>query len=166
MKKSLIVAMTKDRVIGIENGMPWHLPGDFKYFKQTTMKKPVVMGRKTFDSIGSALPGRVNIVITRDASWQAEGTITATSVEYAMEMAEQMAVVNGVDEIMIIGGANIYEQTIDTADKLYITQVDTDVAGDAYFPAVDNNTWQTTSTSEDFTENDITYRFVVYDRKK
>lgn len=166
MKKSTIVAVASNGVIGDDNKMAWHLPGDFKYFKEITMKKPVIMGRKTFDSIGKALPGRVNIVITRDASWQGEGTITATSIEYAYEMAEQMALVNGVDEIMVIGGANIYAQTMDDVDTLYVTEVDTTVSGDAKFPDIDTNIWEKASTSEDFNENDITYRFVVYNRKK
>ena len=166
MKKSIIVAVANNRVIGDDNKMPWHLPGDFKYFKETTMKKPIIMGRKTFDSIGSALQGRINIVITRDGSWQSEGTITATSISYAYEMAEQMGLVNSVDEIIIIGGANIYEQTIGDVDKLYITEVDMDIKGDALFPEINENDWNKTSVSQDFNKNDIIYRFVVYERKK
>ncbi len=166
MKKSIIVAVANNRVIGDDNKMPWHLSGDFKYFKETTMKKPIIMGRKTFDSIGRALQGRINIVITRDGSWQSEGTFTATSISYAYEMAEQMGLVNLVDEIIIIGGANIYEQTIGDVDKLYITEVDMDIKGDALFPEINENDWNKTSVSQDFNENDIIYRFVVYERKK
>ena len=166
MKKSIIVAVANNSVIGDDNKMPWHLPGDFKYFKATTMKKPIIMGRKTFDSIGHALPGRINIVITRDNSWQGEGTVTATSIPYAYEMAEQMRLVNSVDEIMIIGGANIYEQTISDVDKLYVTEVDMDIKGDSLFPEINKNDWTKTSVSQDFNENNTVYRFVVYERKK
>ena len=165
MKKSLIVAVAHNNVIGVKNGMPWQLSGDFKYFKELTMKKPIIMGRKTFDSIGKALPGRFNIVLTGEGSWQAEGTVTATSVEYAIQIGKQMAMVNGVNELMIIGGATIYEQTITDADRLYITEVDTTVEGDAFFPEIDQTIWNKTSVSQDMNENDITYRFVVYDRK-
>ena len=156
--------MGKNNVIGTENRMPWHLPSDFKFFKETTMKKPIVMGRKTFQSIGKALPGRVNIVITRDKEWQAEGCIVLNSLNSGIDMAEQMALVNGVDEIMIVGGADIYAQTIDDADRIYITEVDIEPQGDAKFPDIDSNVWKKTSTGQDICENDITFRFVQYDK--
>ncbi|KAB0481109.1 type 3 dihydrofolate reductase [Vibrio sp. IB15] len=125
---SMIAAMANNRVIGKDNQMPWHLPADFAWFKRSTMGKPVVMGRKTYDSIGRPLPGRLNIVISRDANLEIEGVTTVTSIEKALGL------VSDVEEVMIIGGGSIYESCLPKADKLYLTYIDFDVDGDTQFP--------------------------------
>ncbi|KZN35524.1 hypothetical protein N483_00800 [Pseudoalteromonas luteoviolacea NCIMB 1944] len=124
----MIAAMAKDRVIGDDNKMPWHLPADLQHFKKITMGKPVIMGRKTFESIGRPLPGRRNIVITRNEHYQAEGIETASSTE------EALALVDKIDEVMIIGGGNIYEQFLPLCNRLYLTHIDLKVEGDTQFP--------------------------------
>lgn len=127
-KISLIAAMAKGRVIGKDNDMPWHMPADLKHFKSVTLGKPVVMGRKTFESIGRPLPGRQNVVITRNAEWQHEGVLTAHSTEQALSLLKDAS------EIMIIGGGHIYEQFLPLASHLYLTFIDLEVAGDTHFP--------------------------------
>ncbi|NOH80230.1 type 3 dihydrofolate reductase [Vibrio sp. RE86] len=126
---SMIAAMANDRVIGKDNQMPWHLPADFAWFKRCTMGKPVVMGRKTYESIGRPLPGRQNIVISRDDSLSIEGVTTVTSIDAALTAAGE------VDEVMIIGGGTIYEACLPKANKLYVTHIDASVDGDTQFPA-------------------------------
>ncbi|MEO9275721.1 type 3 dihydrofolate reductase [Marinomonas sp. 5E14-1] len=163
---SLIVAMSTNRTIGINNSLPWHLPNDLKYFKQATMGKPIIMGRKTFESIGKPLPGRRNIVISRGSSYQAEGIDVVTSLEDAISLGEDICLVNGQEEVMVIGGAQIYELALEKADRLYITHVDANVEGDAFFPEVD---WSSYSLigEEAFAAqepNPYDYRFSVYQR--
>ncbi|PMH29274.1 diacylglycerol kinase [Vibrio lentus] len=126
---SMIAAMANNRVIGKDNQMPWHLPADFAWFKRSTMGKPIVMGRKTYDSIGRPLPGRLNVVISRDESLEIEGVTTVTSIEKALEL------VSDVDEVMIIGGGSIYESCLPKANKLYLTYIDLEVDGDTQFPS-------------------------------
>jgi dihydrofolate reductase len=125
---SLIAAMANNRVIGKDNQMPWHLPADLGHFKTVTLGKPVIMGRKTYESIGRPLPGRRNIIISRNRNYKVEGCETAVSLEEAMEL------VNEVEEIMIIGGGHVYSQAIPLADRLYLTFIDLDVDGDTQFP--------------------------------
>jgi len=125
---SLIVAMAKNRVIGKDNEMPWHLPADLKHFKTVTLGKPIIMGRKTYESIGRPLPGRLNIVMSRDKNYTLEGCETVISLEEALTLTAD------VEEVMIIGGGYLYEQTILQADKLYLTFIDLDVQGDTFFP--------------------------------
>jgi len=129
MKISLIVAVSRNGVIGRDNQLPWHLPEDLKYFKSVTMGKPILMGRKTYDSIGRPLPGRTNIVITRDPDWRADGVEVAGSLQGAMTLAEQACASAGAEEIMVIGGEQIYRMTLPVADRLYLTQVDAEVEG-------------------------------------
>ncbi|BFM49476.1 type 3 dihydrofolate reductase [Marinomonas sp. THO17] len=163
---SLIVAMSTNRTIGINNALPWHLPNDLKYFKQATMGKPIVMGRKTFESIGKPLPGRRNIVITRDDKYQAEGIDVVSSLEQAIALGEDICLVNGQEEVMVIGGAQIYELALPKADRLYITHVDAEVAGDAFFPEVDWPSF-TLMAEENFVaegHNPYDYRFSVYQK--
>jgi len=128
MKISMIVAMAKNRVIGKENQMPWHLPADFAWFKQCTLNKPIIMGRKTYESIGRPLPGRHNIVVSRDASLNIEGVDTVTSVEKAFDLVKDQ------EEVMIIGGGSIYQACLDKATCLYLTYIDSNVEGDTLFP--------------------------------
>ncbi|TQV89123.1 type 3 dihydrofolate reductase [Aliikangiella coralliicola] len=125
---SLVCAMAKNRVIGKDNQMPWHLPADLKHFKSVTLGKPIVMGRKTYESIGRPLPGRRNIVISRNSDYQVEGCDTATSLESALALLE------GVEEVMVIGGGRIYSQALAMADKLFLTFIDLDIEGDTHFP--------------------------------
>ncbi|KYG91974.1 dihydrofolate reductase [Metasolibacillus sp. FSL H7-0170] len=137
---SLIVAHDKNRVIGYENQMPWHLPGELKYFKEMTMGKPIIMGRKTFESIGRALPGRRNIIITRNASYKADNIEVVTSLDEALQL------VKDEPEIMIIGGEQIFKLALEVADRLYITEIDYAFAGDTYFPAYED--WKLISKRE------------------
>jgi len=125
---SLIVAMANNRVIGKDNQMPWHLPADLAHFKAITLGKPIIMGRKTYESIGRPLPGRKNIVVSRNVDYVLEGCETALSLEKALEL------VNDAEEVMIIGGGFLYSQTIERADRLYLTFIDLDIDGDTLFP--------------------------------
>ena len=132
---SIIVAMADNRVIGINNQLPWHLPGDMKWFRQNTLSKPIIMGRKTYESIGKPLPGRSNIIITREQDYHVEGGIIVHSIEQAMQAAGE------AEEVMIIGGSSFYEQMLPQADQLYLTLVHANVEGDAWFPELDLNQW-------------------------
>ncbi len=125
---SMIAAMANDRIIGKDNQMPWHLPADFAWFKRCTLGKPVVMGRKTYESIGRPLPGRQNIVISRDSSLLIKGVDVVTSIEAAIEKAGE------VDEVMIIGGGSVYQACLPKAERLYVTHIDADLDGDTQFP--------------------------------
>lgn len=158
---SLLVAVARNGVIGRDNKLPWHLPADLKRFKQLTMGKPVIMGRKTYDSIidqlGKILPDRDNIVITRNHHFQAPGCKVATSVREALEMA------GDADEIFVIGGGQIFEETLDIADRVYMTWVHADVEGDAYFPKVDWSKWKV-SYRESGSGGDHPFEFVNYER--
>src|SRR5882724_9049383 len=137
---SLVVAMARNNVIGRDNGLPWgRLPEDLKHFKAVTMGKPVLMGRKTFESIGKPLPGRTNFVLTRDAKWKAEGVVVIHSLDEALTG----------DELSGIGGAEIYRLLLPLADRIYLTRIDTDVSGDTVFPSIDYTKWMQTA-SRDF----------------
>jgi len=131
----LIVAMAQNGVIGRDNTLPWHLPQDLKRFKAITLGKPILMGRKTFESIGKPLPGRTNLVLTRDRHWRAEGVVVAHSVEDAIERAR------GAAELMAIGGAEVYRLLMPVARRIYLTHVHADVPGDTYFPDFDPTQW-------------------------
>jgi len=138
----LIAAVARNGVIGGENRLLWRLSSDLKRFKALTLGKPLVMGRKTFASIGKPLPGRETIVVTRDAGFAAEGVGIARSVEDALRLARDRAAAMGVDEIMIGGGGEIYAQTLAMAERLYLTEVDAAPEGDARFPALDPALWR------------------------
>lgn len=165
---ALIVAVARNGVIGRDNQMPWRLPGELQYFKATTLGKPIVMGRKTFQSLGRPLPGRTNIVITRDKSFSApDGVVVVDTVDAALAAADAIAQRDGVDEIMVIGGAEIYRQTLPLADVLYVTEVQADVEGDAFFPAVDVAQWQPVKREPvpAATPETFAYDLVVYCRQ-
>jgi dihydrofolate reductase len=131
----LVVAIARNRVIGRDNGLPWRLSEDLKRFKATTLGKPVLMGRKTFESIGKPLPGRRNIVLTRDLRWSGEGIDVVRSVEEALRL------VRGVPELAVIGGAEIYRLTLPIAQRIYLTRVEADITGDTLFPELDASQW-------------------------
>lgn len=139
---SMIAALGVNRVIGFNNRMPWHLPTDFKYFKATTLGKPIIMGRKTWDSLGRPLPGRLNLVVSRQTDLQLEGAEVFASLDAAIERAESWAIEQGVSEVMLIGGAQLYTQGLAYADKLYLTRVDLNPEGDACFPEFDETQWK------------------------
>lgn len=166
MRVSLIVAMAENRVIGIKNSLPWKLPSDMKWFRKHTLGKPIIMGRKTFESFGGrTLPDRTNIVITRDANYQAEGIVVVTSIEQAIEVAKSSG--ENVEEAMVIGGASFYEQMLDKVDRMYITYVHTQLEGDAWFPQYDLGQWNKTETVDVPADekNPYSHQFVVFDRK-
>ncbi|MDN4492705.1 dihydrofolate reductase [Ureibacillus aquaedulcis] len=157
---SLIVAHDRNRVIGYENKMPWHLPGELQYFKEQTMGKPMIMGRKTFDSIGRPLPGRRNIVVTRNESYAVKGVEVATSLEDALKLA------GSVDEVMVIGGEQIFKMALPIADRLYITRIEHDFDGDTFFPTYGDD-WVLKSESEPVaTPDGYSYTYCIYDRNK
>jgi dihydrofolate reductase len=145
---SIIVAMANNHAIGKDNQLLWHLPEDLKYFKRMTMGKPMIMGRKTFESIGKPLPGRLNIVVTRQQDWKFDGVKVVHSIDAAKKLAEAQAYIDGVEEIMLIGGAELYKTSLDHADKLYVTRVDADIEGDAFFPKIDADQWQEIAREE------------------
>lgn len=141
-KVSIVVAVSANGVIGRDGGLPWHLPSDLKRFKALTLGKPVIMGRKTWASIGRPLPGRPNIVISRDTHFSAEGAVVVQSLEAALGEARRLAVVLGIDEVCVIGGGEIYRQAIDRADLLHVTTVAAEVEGDTRFPAIDPSVFE------------------------
>ncbi len=161
MKLSLIVAMANNRVIGIENRLPWHLPADLQHFKKITMGKPILMGRKTYESIGRPLPGRENIVLTRDKTFKPEGCTIYHSIDEALEATKDY------EEVMVIGGDSFYQQLISKADRLYLTFIDLDIKGDAFFPEYSLDEWIEVE-SDAFSGTDETpfsYRFTVWERR-
>lgn len=137
----LVVAMGENRVIGRGNRMPWHVRSDLKRFKALTWGKPMVMGRKTFESIGKALPGRESVVVTRDPEFRAEGAHVVHSVEAAVERARQLAVELRADEIAVIGGGEIFAQLMGQADRIHVTEIHASPEGDAFFPEIDRGQW-------------------------
>ena len=139
---AMIAALAENRVIGLDNQMPWHLPADLRHFKAMTLGKPIVMGRKTWDSLGRPLPGRLNLVVTRQADLQLEGAETFGSLEAALQRAGQWAGEQQVDEVMLIGGAQLYRQALPLAQRLYLTRIAANPDGDAFFPEFDEADWQ------------------------
>ncbi len=158
---SIIAAVAANGVIGRANGLPWHLAGDLKWFKRLTLGHHMIMGRRTFDSVGKPLPERTTVVVTRHPSFRAPGVIVAGSIEEALEIAVPD------DEAFICGGAEIYRQTLHRANRMYITQVHAEVQGDTFFPEFDDvNEWKLVDR-EDFeadANNDYAYSFLTYDR--
>jgi dihydrofolate reductase len=145
LKISLIVAAAENGVIGRGGAMPWHVPSDLKHFRRVTMGKPVIMGRKTYDSIGKPLPGRDNIVVTRDRQFSAPGTERASSIDEALDIARRRAGERGVDEIAVIGGAEIFALTMPLADRIYLTRIHAHPDGDVMFADPDPRLWREVS---------------------
>jgi dihydrofolate reductase len=158
---SLIAALAADRVIGMENAMPWHLPADLAWFKRNTLNKPVIMGRKTFESIGRPLPGRLNIVLSSQPGTQ-DGVTWVTSVDAAIAAA------GDVEEVMIMGGGHVYGQFLARADRLYLTHIDAEVEGDTHFPDYEPDEWESTfSEFHDADEqNSHGFCFEILDRSR
>ncbi len=138
----LIAALAENRVIGRDNQLPWHLPADLRHFKALTLGKPIIMGRKTWDSLGRPLPGRLNLVVSRQADLQLEGAEVFASLEQAIARASQWATAQGVDELMLIGGAQLYELGLAMAERLYLTRVALSPQGDAWFPELPEQDWR------------------------
>ena len=161
----LIAALAQNRVIGRDNQLPWHLPADLKHFKALTLGKPIIMGRKTWDSLGRPLPGRLNLVISRQPGLQLEGAEVFASLDAALQRAEAWALVQGVDELMLIGGAQLYGQALPQADRLYLTRVELSPEGDAWFPELDASTWQCSAAeAHEATEQTPAYAFETWIR--
>ncbi len=158
---SIISAMARNRVIGHENRLPWHLPADLQHFKAVTMGKPMVMGRKTWESLPGLLPGRPHIVVSRNWDYRAEGAKVVHSLEEAIEAAGQ------VDELMIVGGANLYAQALSLARRMYLTLIDVEVEGDAWFPAFDMDEWRETAREghQADQQNPHDYQFITLEKQ-
>lgn len=157
---SLVVAMAENNVIGRDGDLPWHIPADLKHFKSVTMGKPIVMGRRTYESIGRPLPGRLNIVVTRDRSRRWEGVVAVQSLPEALERAAG----EGADEIMIIGGGDLYRAALPLAQRIHLTRVHEDVDGDTVFPALDPADWRTTSCDRRDDVHSVPLSFKVLER--
>lgn len=163
---ALIVARTRNGVIGRDNSMPWHLPEDLRYFKRVTLGKPVIMGRNTWESLGKPLPGRDNIVITRNTVYHADGATVVNSLDAALRLADTLATARGVDEIQIIGGAQVYAEALPYVQRAYITEIDADIDGDTCFPTLQGQWRETARESHAPCEkNPHPYSFVVLERK-
>lgn len=158
---SIIVAMAKNRTIGVNNTLPWRCPEDLKHFKALTMGNHMIMGRKTYDSIGKPLPGRVTVVVTRDRNLKLEGCLIAHS------LSDAIAVCAKDSQIFIVGGAEIYAQSLEFANTLYITEIQQEVSGDAHFPEFDTSQWSEISREMRSQESPspLDYHFVTYRRK-
>lgn len=163
---SMIVATADNNIIGKDNDMPWHLPADLAYFKKVTLGKPIIMGRKTYESIGRPLPGRRNIVISRDSAYSAKGIDTVTSVEQALALVDGSNGSEAVEEIMVIGGGAIYRHCLASADRLYITHIKAAIDGDTHFPDYADGSWQKTASelrpSDEKNAHDLD--FCIYNR--
>lgn len=160
---SCIVAVAKNNVIGRDNDIPWYLPADLKYFKKITTGHPIIMGRNCYNSIGKPLPNRTNIIITRDLYFISSNCLIARNIKEALEMAYD----TGAEECFIIGGGQIYEQTAEMWDKLYLTEVDLDTSGDVFFPEIDMTEWVLLSEDKNAPDekNEFAYTFKIFDKK-
>ncbi|MBY0500057.1 dihydrofolate reductase [Nitrosomonas ureae] len=163
MRLSILVAMAKNRVIGQNNQLPWHLPADLKHFKFLTMGQTIVMGRKTYESIGRPLPGRENIIITRQSGYDVQGATVVNSLEDALLICEESSTIN--NESFIIGGEKLYRQTLDICQRMYITEIQSDFEGDVVFPEFDRNNWEEIQRDKHISDAQIEYHFVILERK-
>jgi dihydrofolate reductase len=168
VKIAMIAGVAENGVIGNDQTIPWRVPSDMAFFKKTTMGKPIVMGRKQYETVGRPLPGRTNIVITRQADYQPEGVVVVHGIDAALARARAVAEAEGVDEIMIIGGGELYAQLIDRADRLYITHIDLSPAGDVRFPTIKPEQWSVVDLPEVMPspKDEASYRVKVYERRQ
>lgn len=160
MQISLIVAFTKNRVIGKNNQMPWHLPRDLAWFRQNTLNKPVIMGRKTFESIGSPLPNRTNIVLSRNP-------FVYHDVQWANSLQTALTLCKDAQEVMIIGGGELFEQSLPFANKLYLTEIQATLDGDTFFPAIDTHKWELATETYHRADSNNQYdcRFMLLEKR-
>ncbi|MBU25975.1 MAG: dihydrofolate reductase [Gammaproteobacteria bacterium] len=167
MRVSLIVARADNGVIGVNNRLPWHLPCDLKYFRRVTMGKPVVMGRKTFQSIGRPLPGRTNVVVTGNHDWSALGVRVVSSLQDGLKLASAQAELDDVDEVMLIGGATLYREAVVLVDRMYVTQVHVSPEGDAFFEAPDDKIFARISADDHFADEvSPAHSYEIWDRRQ
>lgn len=157
---SFVVAMGKNRVIGKDNSLPWEMPADMKRFKELTTGKPIIMGRKTFESIGRPLPNRINILLTRDKNYKAKSCIVVHSIDGALKAAE------GNEEVMVIGGAQIYKEFLPKANKIYLTIIDNDFEGDAYFPEYSEDGWKEIKREKHEADEENKFRYTFIDLQR
>jgi dihydrofolate reductase len=164
---ALVVAVAQNGVIGRQGGLAWRLPSDLKFFRQVTMNKPLIMGRKTFESIGKPLYGRDNIVITRNSAFEAPGILVAANLDDALELAQEKALIRGADEISIIGGAQIYALALPRADRIYLTRVHASPDGDTFFPQIDKAQWREISSQRHAAGpgDSADYSFILFERE-
>jgi dihydrofolate reductase len=155
---STIVAIANKRVIGVNNTLPWHLPEDLKRFRALTMGHHIIMGRKTYESLGRLLPGRTTVIVTRNTDYKVEGALIANSLQ------EAIALCDGDNEAFLIGGAELYQHGIELANKLYVTEIALDVAGDAHFPELDMNLWQETAREAHISDQGLKFSYITYIR--
>ncbi len=155
---NVIVAMARNRVIGINNTLPWRLPADLQHFKALTMGHHIVMGRKTYESIGKPLPGRTTVIVTRNADYRADGCVTATSI------AAALAACGDDPEIFFVGGAELYAQVLPRADRLYLTEIQAEFDGDAHFPELPGSDWHEVARQAQLSPEGLGYHFVTYRR--
>ena len=167
VKVSLIAAVADNGVIGADNALIWRLPSDFAFFKRTTMGKPIVMGRNTFESIGKPLPGRVNIVVSRQTGYQPDGVLVISDLDAALDHARTIAQADGADEIMVIGGGAIYAAAMPVADRLYVTHVHLRPEGDTHFPKIDPAQWVRVERKEveRGQKDSADFEIVIYERR-
>lgn len=160
---TLVVALGLNREIGVDNQLPWHLPKDLKHFKEITSGHPIIMGRKTYESIGKPLPNRTNIVISRKKDWFEEGILIVGSIKEAIKFGQKID-----EDIFIIGGGNIFEQTMDIADKLEVTEIKTNIEADTFFPKIDPKIWTKTDEvcHEKDEKNNFDFCFQTFQRAK
>ncbi|MEX2131688.1 MAG: dihydrofolate reductase [Pseudohongiellaceae bacterium] len=166
MKLSLICALAQNGIIGKNNKLPWHLSEDLKYFKRTTMGKTIIMGRKTFESIGKPLPGRTNIIVTRSRDYEVDNARVVDSLADAIDLAENISIIDGSDEVFVIGGAELFKIALPLVDRMHLTLVHAEVEGDTWFPEFDAEEWAESSRL-DFPAADANpypYSICVFDR--
>ena len=165
---AMIAAVAENGVIGSGQTVPWRVPSDMAFFRRTTMGKPVVMGRKQFETVGKPLKGRTNIVVTRQAGYQPEGVLVFDTIEAALAKAQQVAEADGAEEIMVIGGGEIYAQLMGKADRLYISHIDLSPEGDVHFPPIHGEAWSVVDLPEvsPAPEDEASFRVKVYERRR
>ena len=155
---SVIAAVADNKAIGLNNTLPWHLPEDLKHFRQLTMGHHIIMGRKTYESLGRLLPGRITVIVSRQTGYRVEGALTASSLQAAIDAC------SGDQEIFVIGGAELYREAMSRADRLYLTEVHRPFEGDAFFPDYDRAAWQEESREAQVSAEGLSYSFVRYRR--
>jgi dihydrofolate reductase len=156
---SVIAAVADNNAIGLDNGLPWHLPEDLKHFRSLTMGHHIIMGRKTYESLGRLLPGRTTVIVTRQTDYCIAGALVAGSLEEAVSLCDND------DEVFVIGGAELYKLALPTADKLYLTEVGGEFAADTFFPKYDKAAWREVARERLVSEGGLAFSFVVYERQ-